>query len=131
MENGMPGKMRKLSLTADHVTRIHRLVQDSGIPAGIQAQTDTDYEGWIEQMIRTNPAPASPPRLFAYGSLIWKPETEHLGEQLAIARGWHRTFCLRLPRFRGTPEEPGLMMALDRGGQCIGVLYDLPPGDLE
>jgi glutathione-specific gamma-glutamylcyclotransferase len=36
-----------------------------------------------------------------------------------------------MPRFRGTPEEPGLMMALDRGGQCVGVLYDLPPDDLK
>lgn len=127
----MPGKMRKLSLTPDHVARIHRPVQDGGIPTGFQAQTGADYDGWVEQMIRTNPAPASPPRLFAYGSLIWKPEIEHVGEQLAIARGWHRAFCLRMPRFRGTPEEPGLMMALDRGGQCMGVLYDLPPDDLE
>ena len=34
-------------------------------------------------------------------------------------------------RFRGTPERPGLMMALDRGGQCRGVLYDLPKDNLE
>ena len=126
----MPGKTRKLSLTPDHVARVHRPVQDSGIPAGIQAQTDADYEGWVEQMIRTNPAPAAPPRLFAYGSLIWKPEIDHAGEQLGIAQGWHRAFCFRMPRFRGTPEQPGLMMALDRGGQCTGVLYDLPAGDL-
>jgi glutathione-specific gamma-glutamylcyclotransferase len=131
MENGMPGKIRTLSLTADHVARIHQPVQDSGIPTGFHAQTDADYDGWVEQLIRTNPAPASPPRLFAYGSLIWKPEIDHVGEQLGVARGWHRAFCLRMPRFRGTPAEPGLMMALDRGGQCIGVLYDLPPDDLE
>ncbi|WP_352876607.1 gamma-glutamylcyclotransferase [Mesorhizobium sp. M1396] len=82
-------------------------------------------------MIRTHPAPKAPTRLFAYGSLIWKPEIEHIGEQVGLARGWHRAFCFRMTRFRGTPEQPGLMMALDRGGQCSGVLYNLPEDNLE
>ena len=63
--------------------------------------------------------------LFAYGSLIWKPEVEHVEERVGTARGWHRSFCLRLIRWRGTKEQPGLMMALDRGGQCKGVAYRL------
>ena len=52
-------------------------------------------------------------------------------ERTGVARGWHRAFCLRQPRFRGTPDQPGLMMALDRGGQCRGVLYELPSENLE
>jgi cation transport protein ChaC len=36
-----------------------------------------------------------------------------------------------MPYYRGTPEQPGLMMALDRGGQCRGVMYELPHGNLE
>jgi glutathione-specific gamma-glutamylcyclotransferase len=69
--------------------------------------------------------------LFAYGSLIWKPEIEHVEERAGSVRGWHRSFCLRQTRWRGTKEQPGLMMALDRGGQCRGVLYRLPDTDLE
>ncbi len=97
----------------------------------MELNTDADYAGWVDRMIQTNPAPANPPRLFSYGSLIWKPELEHMGEEFGVARGWHRAFCFRMPRFRGTPQEPGLMMALDRGGQCAGILYRLPPSDIE
>jgi len=52
------------------------------------------------------------------------------GPGLATARGWHRSFCFRMTRFRGTQEQPGLMMVLDRGGQCRGVVYQLPATDL-
>ena len=123
--------MRTMSLTADHVARVHEVVQDNGGAPGLELHTDADYDGWVEQIIRTHPDPTAPTQLFAYGSLIWKPEIEHRGEQLAVARGWHRAFCLRMMRFRGTPERPGLMMALDRGGQCRGVLYNLPKDNLE
>ena len=118
-------------LTVDHIARVHRVVVQRGTAPGIELHTDADYDHWVEQMIRAHPAPTSVTRVFAYGSLIWKPEIEHVGEQLGIARGWHRAFCLRLTRFRGTPEQPGLMMALDRGWQCRGVLYDLPSDNLE
>ena len=112
----MPSQMRKLTLTADHVARVHKVVQDHGLTPGAELHTDANYDSWVEQMIRTHPAPKAPTRLFAYGSLIWKPEIEHIGEQVGLARGWHRAFCFRMTRFRGTPEQPGLMMALDRGG---------------
>jgi glutathione-specific gamma-glutamylcyclotransferase len=44
-------------------------------------------------------------------------------------RGWHRRFCLWQWRFRGTRERPGLMLALDRGGQCRGLAYRLAGPD--
>lgn len=122
---------RQLTLTPAHIARVHRIVQDSGAPAGMKLNTDADYADWVARMIQTNPAPGNPARLFAYGSLIWKPELENIGEEFGVARGWHRAFCFRVPRFRGTPQEPGLMMALDRGGQCAGILYHLPPRDVE
>ena len=127
----MPGRTRTLSLTSDHIARVHRLIDDQGLAPGAELHSDADYEGWVERMIRSHPAPTAPTSLFAYGSLIWKPEIEHVGEQLGVARGWHRAFCFRITRFRGTPEQPGLMMALDRGGQCQGVLYELPQRNLE
>jgi cation transport protein ChaC len=69
--------------------------------------------------------------LFAYGSLIWKPEVEHLEARRGTAHGWHRSFCFRITRFRATRDRPGLMMALDRGGQCRGILYRLPGASLQ
>lgn len=64
--------------------------------------------------------------IFAYGSLIWKPGFDAVDHMRATAYGWHRSFCLRIRRWRGTPQQPGLMMALERGGRCDGVIYRLP-----
>src|SRR5204862_552229 len=84
----------------------------------------------VADMIATRPA--GPFWLFAYGSLIWKPETAFTEAHQGVARGWHRRFCLGWDhRWRGNREAPGLMMALDRGGQCRGMLYRLPEDGLE
>ena len=119
----------RLRLTPGHVARVHRSVADSGPAAGVLQQTDQDYAEWVARILRDHPAPGRPIQLFAYGSLIWKPEIEHCAERPAVARGWHRSFCLRMHRFRGTVDQPGLMMALDRGGQCRGVMLELPSED--
>ncbi|TAG22653.1 MAG: gamma-glutamylcyclotransferase, partial [Rhodobacterales bacterium] len=96
---------------------------------GVLQQTDADYAVWVDVILKDHPAPGQPIQLFAYGSLIWKPEIEHRTERPAVAKGWHRSFCLKTHRFRGTPDQPGLMMALDRGGQCRGVVLELPRED--
>lgn len=67
--------------------------------------------------------------VFAYGSLIWKPDFDAVGHMRASAYGWHRSFCLKIESWRGTPEQPGLMMALERGGRCDGVIYHIPRED--
>jgi cation transport protein ChaC len=61
--------------------------------------------------------------LFAYGSLIWKPDLEFAERRGAKLAGWHRRFCIWQRRWRGTSANPGLMLALDRGGSCRGVVY--------
>lgn len=127
----MQRSFKTISLTADHIARVHRVIEDTGPPAGVLQQTDADYAEWVRLIAGSHPAPGEPTQLFAYGSLIWKPEIEHVAERMGVARGWHRSFCLRMHRFRGTVDRPGLMMALDRGGQCRGVLYELPAESLE
>jgi len=127
----MQAASRRPSLTPDHIARVHRVVEDTGPPPGVQQQTDDDYHGWVARIAGSHPDPTRPTQLFAYGSLIWKPEIDHRAEQIGVAQGWHRAFCLRQHRFRGAPDQPGLMMALDRGGQCRGVLFELPKEDLE
>ncbi|MCU0886524.1 MAG: gamma-glutamylcyclotransferase [Rubritepida sp.] len=61
--------------------------------------------------------------VFAYGSLIWRPGFEHVGQEPATLRGYHRRFCLWSRLYRGTPEAPGLVLGLDRGGSCHGIAF--------
>jgi cation transport protein ChaC len=61
--------------------------------------------------------------VFAYGSLIWNPTFRFVERRIASLRGWHRRFCLWTSLGRGTPECPGLMLALERGGSCHGVVF--------
>lgn len=63
--------------------------------------------------------------IFGYGSLIWRPEFEHTEARLAVVHGYHRSLCLWSRINRGTPELPGLVLGLDRGGSCKGMAYRL------
>lgn len=71
--------------------------------------------------------PALPDWIFGYGSLIWDPGFEPLEQHLGQVHGYHRTFCIRSTRYRGTPERPGVVLGLDRGGSCIGMAFRIRP----
>jgi len=122
-------KSRGMALTADLVARVHRDVADPGPLPGVNYHSDEDYEAMVDSLLLRRPE-GGDAWLFAFGSLIWKPECAHVEERCGIAHGWRRSFCFRIRRFRGTPECPGLMMSLDRGGQCTGMLYRLPADTL-
>jgi cation transport protein ChaC len=64
--------------------------------------------------------------VFAYGSLLWNPLFPFEDAHPALLRGFHRRFCLWSLGSRGTVERPGLVLGLDRGGSCRGVVYRLP-----
>jgi cation transport protein ChaC len=68
--------------------------------------------------------------VFAYGSLMWNPEMRFAERLPARVHGWHRSFCLYSPEYRGTREKPGLVLGLDRGGSCRGIAYRLPEATL-
>jgi glutathione-specific gamma-glutamylcyclotransferase len=61
--------------------------------------------------------------LFGYGSLIWRPEFVHAEERPAVAQGWHRALRLESRVNRGSPELPGLVLALLPGGSARGVAF--------
>ena len=63
--------------------------------------------------------------LFGYGSLMWNPCINYCDRQPALLHGYHRNYCLQTPVGRGTPEQPGLMLALKRGGSCNGIAYQI------
>jgi cation transport protein ChaC len=80
------------------------------MPAAIAALRDGPEPVWI----------------FAYGSLMWNPEVPFAERRPALLHGYHRSFCLYSRDYRGTPDRPGLVLGLDRGGSCRGIVYRLP-----
>ena len=69
--------------------------------------------------------------VFGYGSLMWNPAFNYAERRPCLIRGWHRSFCLWTPVGRGSPENPGLVLALDRGGSCCGIAYRVAARDRE
>jgi len=124
----MPTTLREMALTADLVVRTARLVEDAGPSPGAVYMTDEDYDVAIGNILAH--APAGDVWLFGYGSLLWKPACEFTERRIATVRGWHRSFCYRVARFRGTRDKRGLMLALDRGGRCKGMVFKLPPAQV-
>src|ERR1700750_327935 len=61
--------------------------------------------------------------VFGYGSLMWKPGFEYLEQAPARLIGEHRALCVYSFDHRGTPEKPGLVLGLDRGGACRGMAF--------
>ena len=51
--------------------------------------------------------------VFGYGSLLWNPGFEPIEKMRADLPGYRRSFCMLSIHHRGTPEDPGLVLALD------------------
>ena len=89
----------------------------------------TDEEKALIESRRHNPEPGKDFFVFAYGSLMWRPDFPFVEILPATLYGYHRAFCITSTHYRGTTDRPGLVLGLDRGGMCIGRLYRIGPTD--
>ena len=69
--------------------------------------------------------------VFGYGSLMWRPGFDFAERTLAVVRGYRRALCVYSHVHRGTPERPGLVLGLDRGGACKGVAFRVAAAQAE
>jgi cation transport protein ChaC len=67
--------------------------------------------------------------VFAYGSLIWKPDFEYVERRPARVHGWHRALKMWSRINRGTPERPGLVLGMLSGGCCRGMVFRIAHHD--
>jgi cation transport protein ChaC len=68
--------------------------------------------------------------IFAYGSLMWDPGFPYVDWAPALVFGYHRELCIYSSRWRGTPERPGLVLGLERGGACRGLAFRIAASDV-
>jgi cation transport protein ChaC len=113
-------------LTPELVALVARQVDDRGPVPGVVVHNEDDYEVSLQALLDAGSWRGEDVWVFAYGSLLWNPAFEMAEQQAAVLPGWHRAFCIRLSRFRGTPEHPGLMMSLIPGGSCRGAVCRIP-----
>jgi len=68
--------------------------------------------------------------IFGYGSLMWDPGFPYVEWAPGLVYGYHRALCIYSSRWRGTPERPGLVLGLDRGGACRGIAFRIAHSDV-
>lgn len=90
---------------------------------GNDAWSDAQLQKSLDRTLRH--APPGDVWIFAYGSLIWNPLFPVAEERVARVHGLHRSFCIWSRLGRGSPERPGLVLGLNRGGNCRGVVLRL------
>lgn len=117
-----------LDLTPELVARAFRPVPDPGPSTHYVEASEADLVALADRLLAGRPD--GPLWVFAYGSLIWNPGFEVAARLPGTAHGWHRQFCLEMTSWRGSPEHPGLMLALVRGGQCRGLLLQVAEAEV-
>jgi cation transport protein ChaC len=91
-------------------------------PAGAGAAEPEFHE---QGAAAAGPAPHGDLWVFGYGSLMWRPGFAYAHRSKAMLRGWRRSLCVYSHVYRGSPEKPGLVLGLDRGGACAGVAFQV------
>ena len=120
---------RTLHLTRALVDRLPPRTDERG-PVRV-ADPNPDYYDRTADQILSHLDQRDTLWVFAAGSLIWNPRFTVVERRAAHVQGWRRSFCIGPDRrMRGSPSTPGLMLSLDRGGECAGVVLRMHPDDL-
>jgi cation transport protein ChaC len=120
--------MRQVSLTRELIAKAFPApMPDDGWT--IPIRDDAELAMLLADQLADAPDPSGL-WVFAYGSLMWKPEIAFDAARHAVVDGWQRRFCLWQRRYRGCKERPNLMLALVAGGSCAGMIYRLEGSDL-
>ena len=106
--------------------RINQIVADARKAGYDFFLTQEEREASLQQALERY-APGEEAWIFAYGSLMWNPALEFVEASPCHVEGWRRSFCFWVPLGRGTPELPGLMLALEAGDGCEGIAYRISP----
>ena len=115
--------MAKLTLTRESILDGSlRASAKALLGPGVVFMTDEERTRQIRAMLGSTPRPDRV-WVFGFGSLIWNPAFHFVERRTALVHGFHRQFCLWAKAGRGSPERPGLMLAIERGGSCHGVAY--------
>ena len=107
-----------------------RLYKEMAARDGLGVMSDEAREASRREALAAL-APGNDLWVFGYGSLIWNPIIRVAESRVARIEGFNRHFCLCQSVGRGTPEKPGLMLGLDEGGACTGVVHRIAAGDIE
>jgi len=94
-------------------------------PPGYHVRSQSELDASLDEVL-TGHVQDEPVWVFGYGSLIWNPALAHDATEKAHVFGWCRRFCIKMMMGRGSVEQPGLMLALNRGGSCWGVALRIP-----
>lgn len=97
---------------------------------GTQFMTPEERHRHIREVLSRAPQPGRV-WVFGYGSLMWNPAIRYAERRTARIHGYHREFCLLSKAGRGSPERPGLMLSLESGGSCHGIVYRLAKHEIE
>ena len=120
--------MASVKLTRESILdgSFHRAVR-AMLGADSNLMTRAERDAQVADMLARAPRPGRV-WVFGFGSLIWNPAFLYTERQPGRIYGYHREFCLWSRTGRGSPERPGLMLSLESGGSCAGVIYRLAPG---
>lgn len=113
-------------LSPELVALCERPEARQGPEPGVSYFSDEDYQAAARLLAEEGDGPIW---VFAYGSLLWRPAFDSEESRLAEVRGWRRDFCMEIRRWRGSPEQAGLMMGLRKGGACTGLVMQLTHND--
>lgn len=111
----------------DDIARVIESARDGGLVAILSDEERNASRNVILKAVK----PGEPVWVFGYGSLMWNPDFAFAEARAGLVRGWHRRFSFWTIIGRGTPERPGLMLALEPGGSCRGLCLAIAPENVE